>query len=440
MDLREENSMREVVISTHDGCHAAIFHFVEQANEAQKELSFRRRRLSDEQKKLLYQGRLQCHEVCQQAFSLKKEYRLRLDDILILVLHGNLEDEEDDEYFFINGSDHCLEGQDCSGVGIISLYFLDPNSTFMKDGREWWSSQREFEQKKVASNSVLLLLLGAIATEVAGLECHPEMRGCIMDYCQSPTEITEATDGVFRFCKESCLPNLAKRPDGQAIAAIAKRLTEHRFSPHILPPEPRELQPVVDVDLTVPTLVSVPSRSSAREEERRANEATMSAGQNDDPLKGATPPHRPAVSLFCSYAHEDGKLRQQFERSISHLMRERLIEVWHDGEIVPGKEWLAEIDRELAAADVIILLVSPDFMQSAFINQVELKRAIERHEAGKVRVIPIILRPVSTLGALAKLEALPRKAKPVTTWKNRDSAWVDVAQGLERVLKDMLGS
>lgn len=201
----------------------------------------------------------------------------------------------------------------------------------------------------------------------------------------------------------------------------------------------RALQPVVDVGGAVPMPVSVPSRTPAIADERRESEPTVSAGGNDDRPKGEIPAHRRAVSLFCSYAHEDAKLREQFERSISHLMQERLIEVWHDGEIVPGKEWRAEIDRELATADLIILLVSPDFMQSSFINEVELKQAIERHEAGKARVIPVILRPVSTLGALSKLEALPRKAKPVTLWKNRDSAWVDVAKGLERVLKDMLG-
>jgi subtilisin family serine protease len=201
----------------------------------------------------------------------------------------------------------------------------------------------------------------------------------------------------------------------------------------------RALQPGVDVSTPAPLPVSMQSRTSPISEGQPTSELIVSATGSDDHPKGGSVTHRRAVTLFCSYAHEDAKLREQFERSIFHLLNQGLIEVWHDGEIVPGKEWRAEIDRELAAADLIILLVSPDFVQSPFINEVELKQAIERHQAGEVRVIPIILRPVSTLGILAKLEALPRKAKPVTTWKNRDSAWVDVAQGLERVLKDMLG-
>lgn len=201
----------------------------------------------------------------------------------------------------------------------------------------------------------------------------------------------------------------------------------------------RALQPVGDVGMDVTTLISTPSRAPMIDEDRRTNEVAVSAGKNHDSLKGATRMRRPAVNLFCSYAHEDVKLREQFERSIVHLMRERLIEVWHDGEIVPGKEWRVAIERELAAAHLIILLVSPDFMQSDFIHKVELQEAIDRHKAGKARVIPIVLRPTPTLGGLAELEALPRKAKPVTTWKNRDMAWVSVAQGVERVVKDILG-
>jgi subtilisin family serine protease len=154
----------------------------------------------------------------------------------------------------------------------------------------------------------------------------------------------------------------------------------------------------------------------------------------------ATPPKRHrAVSLFCSYSQLDLRLRQQFERSIAHLMQERRIEVWTDGQIVPGSDWRKDIDRELASAELIVLLVSPDFMQSPFIQKVELKQAIERHEAGKARVVPIVLRPVATLGILGSLEALPKKAKALTTWTNRDLAWVDVAKGIERALNALIG-
>jgi serine protease AprX len=201
----------------------------------------------------------------------------------------------------------------------------------------------------------------------------------------------------------------------------------------------RALQPVADVFMDVPTLISGPSRAHQVGDERLASDVAVTVAKDRDALQAVTPVRRPAINLFCSYAHEDAKLRDRFESSIAHLMQERLIEVWYDGEIVPGNEWRAEIERELTSAHLIILLVSPDFMRSDFIHKVELKHAIARHQEGKVRVVPVVLRPVTSLGDLAKLEALPHKAKPITIWKNRDLAWVDVAKGLERVVKDMLG-
>lgn len=200
----------------------------------------------------------------------------------------------------------------------------------------------------------------------------------------------------------------------------------------------RALQPTVDVTTNIPQLVPSPSRSMTIDEERRTIDAAgVSRSQySPDSISRA---RRPTVSLFCSYAQEDERLRNEFERSVVHLLQERLIEIWYDGEIMPGMEWRAEIDRELAVAHLIILLVSPDFMRSDFIHRVELKQAIERHDKGKVRVIAIVLRPVTTLGVLAKLEVLPLKAKPLTTWRNRDSAWANVAQGVERVVRDLLG-
>jgi subtilisin family serine protease len=155
------------------------------------------------------------------------------------------------------------------------------------------------------------------------------------------------------------------------------------------------------------------------------------------PLPDRSNERQRGVTLFCSYSQADIKLRRQFERSIVSLLQERRIEMWHDGEIVPGSEWREEINQRLGGAQMIVLLVSPDFIQSPFINKVELTRALERHEAGKARVIPVVLRPVMSLGPLAHLEALPKKARPLTTWKNRDLAWVDVAKGIERALEEL---
>ncbi|MCP4663127.1 MAG: toll/interleukin-1 receptor domain-containing protein [bacterium] len=105
------------------------------------------------------------------------------------------------------------------------------------------------------------------------------------------------------------------------------------------------------------------------------------------------------VTVFFSYAHKDEELRDQLAIHLKMLQREKKIRPWHDRKITPGREWEGEIDRHLEEADVILLLVSPDFVASDYCWDVEVARAMERHEAGEARVVPIVLRPVDWSGA-----------------------------------------
>src|SRR2546423_131231 len=119
-----------------------------------------------------------------------------------------------------------------------------------------------------------------------------------------------------------------------------------------------------------------------------------------------------AIQVFYSYVHEDQKLRERLDKHLKGLQRQGIIASWHDRKISAGREWAAEIDSHLNTADIILLLVSPDFMASDYSNDIEVKRAMERHEAGEARVIPIIIRPVFWEYALfSKLQALPTNAK-----------------------------
>src|SRR5262249_46449011 len=67
-------------------------------------------------------------------------------------------------------------------------------------------------------------------------------------------------------------------------------------------------------------------------------------------------------------------------------------------------------------------------------------RALLRHESGDARVIPVIVRPVEWQSLpIGKLQALPKDSKPVTSWPNRDEAWLNVAQGLRTAIEEMAG-
>jgi len=145
------------------------------------------------------------------------------------------------------------------------------------------------------------------------------------------------------------------------------------------------------------------------------------------------------ITIFFCYAREDEALLNMLKSHLRQLQREGLIAVWHDRDIRAGDEWEHEIDEHLNAAQIILLLVSPDFMNSDYCYGTEMKRALERHERGEAKVIPVILRPVYWHGKpLGKLQALPTDGKPVTSsyWHDVDSALYDVTNGVYKVVEE----
>src|SRR6266487_546589 len=144
------------------------------------------------------------------------------------------------------------------------------------------------------------------------------------------------------------------------------------------------------------------------------------------------------VEVFYSYAHEDEAFRNELEKHLSLLRRQGLITAWHDRHILPGADWAQAIDQHLERVSVILLLISADFLASDYCYGLEMRRALERHQANEARVIPILLRPVEWKGApFAYLQALPTDAKPISTWRNRDAAFTDIAAGIRRVIEDL---
>src|ERR1051326_3556899 len=102
--------------------------------------------------------------------------------------------------------------------------------------------------------------------------------------------------------------------------------------------------------------------------------------------------------IFICYAHKDEKLLEELKRHLSSLVKEGHIEIWYDRNIDAGAEWAHEIDTHLNGANLILLLVTPDFITSNYCYGVEMKRAMERHTNGEALVIPIILRPTAWKG------------------------------------------
>lgn len=162
---------------------------------------------------------------------------------------------------------------------------------------------------------------------------------------------------------------------------------------------------------------------------------------SSDTLNPAMNPPAAPVTLFYSYAHEDEGLRDELQGHLKILERRGLLAPWHDRRIVPGQDWSQQIDTHLRVAELVLLLVSKDFIESDYIMGTELGAAMQRHAAQQTVVVPIVVRAVDLDPEDAadlpflKLQGLPTNLRPVTSWPNRDEAWTDVAKGLRATVK-----
>ncbi|HEU5377112.1 MAG TPA: toll/interleukin-1 receptor domain-containing protein [Ktedonobacteraceae bacterium] len=144
------------------------------------------------------------------------------------------------------------------------------------------------------------------------------------------------------------------------------------------------------------------------------------------------------INIFCCYAHEDEALLKKLKSHMRMLQRQGLIHIWHDQDITAGTEREQAISKHLDEAQIILLLVSPDFINSEYCYSTEMQRAMVRYEAGTAHVIPIMLRPTDRRGTpFEKLQPLPSESKPVTSWRNRDEAFLAITQGIRKAVEQL---
>jgi TIR domain len=147
-----------------------------------------------------------------------------------------------------------------------------------------------------------------------------------------------------------------------------------------------------------------------------------------------------AINIFFCYSHRDKKMLVELKKYLFVFRQRGIIHTWDDGAISPGVEWEPEIIKNIDSADIILLLVSVDFIASEYIYGKEIKRALERHETGEARLVPIILRSVPWHYAhFGKLQALPTEGRPISSrrWANKDEAYTDVAEGIVNIIMEI---
>ncbi len=145
------------------------------------------------------------------------------------------------------------------------------------------------------------------------------------------------------------------------------------------------------------------------------------------------------IEVFFSYSHTDQRHRARLVNALAVLQRQGVIRGWHDRNITAGTDFKGKIGEHLNSAGVILLLVSPDFIASDYCYDIEMKRALERHESGEACVIPVILRPVEGWHTtpFGDLLAAPTDGKAVTLWSNRDQAFADIAGHIRRAVDEL---
>jgi hypothetical protein len=165
---------------------------------------------------------------------------------------------------------------------------------------------------------------------------------------------------------------------------------------------------------------------------------TSSAEMASRGIQGTARP----LNVFISYSHQDERMRLKLRHHLATLVSDGLIRIWHDREIEAGANWEGEINKEIGAADVILLLVSASFLNSNYCRK-ELLSAMEQRGAGKSLPIPIILRPCDWESVFNrpefKAQALPRDNNPVAggRWRNQDAAFAAITQELRTKIERM---
>jgi hypothetical protein len=141
--------------------------------------------------------------------------------------------------------------------------------------------------------------------------------------------------------------------------------------------------------------------------------------------------------VFYSYSHVDADLRQKLGIYLAPLRRQKTIEEWHDRKIEPGADWNAEIASRLESANLIMLLLSAEFLDSDYCFGVEVEKAFGRLKQGDVKVVPILLRPcLWNRSRFSELQIIPRDARAITSWASQDEALADVADEIARIVSE----
>lgn len=142
------------------------------------------------------------------------------------------------------------------------------------------------------------------------------------------------------------------------------------------------------------------------------------------------------LKIFISYSHIDMKYKNELLKHLKTLELTHNIEVWHDGKILAGGTIDSEVLIQLSKSDVVLLLVSSNFLSSYYCIEVELKKALERHNSGNSIVIPIILSEcnIDESAPFSRLKYVPDDGRPIQRFKPQNNGYVNAVANIKQMI------
>lgn len=142
-----------------------------------------------------------------------------------------------------------------------------------------------------------------------------------------------------------------------------------------------------------------------------------------------------ATTAFISYSHADEKHLERLHKHLAVLRREGLI-TWTDHQVIPGDNLDDEVIAAIDNSEIFVALISAEYLDSRYCYEKEFRYASSLHEAGKIRLVSVILEPCDWLNSpLKEFLVLPKEGKPISIWTNQNNAYLDVVNGLRRAIE-----
>jgi nucleoside phosphorylase len=192
----------------------------------------------------------------------------------------------------------------------------------------------------------------------------------------------------------------------------------------------------IKAGIVKPRVSTPPTVSSSSQPSRPSTQGKISTSTSAN--KATSSSGVAPLDLFISYSLKDENFKEELETHLVMLKRTGVVRPWHSLQTEAGVGWKEEVSDIIDRSQIILLLISRNFLSEDYLYDEEMGRAMERHDSGDARVIPIILRSVYLSETpFSGLVSLPRNGRPVDKWPNRDEVWLTVVQELRTVCNSL---